>query len=69
MDKKQLCEDKSAEFAKEVCDAEPEYAEKYNEGKIAILGYLIKRVMTISRGACNPEFVKQALIKEIESRK
>jgi Asp-tRNA(Asn)/Glu-tRNA(Gln) amidotransferase B subunit len=65
----QLYQEKSAEYAKQVCEDEPEYVEKYHEGKIAILSYLIKRVMTVSRGAVNPSLVKEALIKEIESRR
>ncbi len=65
----QLCQDRSGEFAKQVCEDEPEYVEKYHEGKVAILSYLIKRVMIVSRGAVNPSLVKDALIKEIESRR
>ncbi len=65
----QLCQDKSAEYAKQVCEDEPEYVEKYNEGKKALLGYLVGRVMKVSGGACNPAFAKEAMLKELEARK
>lgn len=64
-----LCQDLSSEVAKEVCDLEPEYVEKYHEGKKAIFGYLLGRMMKSAKGSLNPESAKEALQKEIDSRK
>lgn len=64
-----LYEDKSLEAAKEVCDLEPEYVEKYHEGKKALFAYLLGRMMKIGKGSLNPEKAKEALQKELDSRK
>ena len=59
----------AAEYAKEVCDNEPEYVERYHEGKLSIISYLLGKALKLSKGSENPGLMKEVLLKEIESRR
>ena len=57
-----------AKLAKDVCDKHLNQVIAYKMDKTGVLGFFMAIIMKEQRGAANPGFVKDALIKELNSR-
>lgn len=60
--------DHSPEYVKVILDENPKEVKEYNEGATGLMGFFMGKVMTASRGTCNPAKVKEELEIQLLNR-